>query len=92
MIEEEMVGWHHQLNGHEFEQSSGDGEEQGSLACCSPWGQNVTVLSHRHFAGRRGAAESCRGRVCLLLLGLLFAHKLYILEVVICPVQDSASR
>ena len=33
-----MVGWHHQLNGHEFEQSQGDGEGQGSLACCSSWG------------------------------------------------------
>ena len=35
---DEMVGWHHQLYGHEFEQTLGDGEEQGSLACCSPWG------------------------------------------------------
>ena len=34
---DEMVGWHHQLNGHEFEQAQGDGERQGSLACCSPW-------------------------------------------------------
>ena len=33
-----MVGWHHQLNGHEFEQTRGDGKGQGSLACCSPWG------------------------------------------------------
>ena len=33
-----MVGWHHQLNGHEFEQVPGDGEGQGSLACRSPWG------------------------------------------------------
>ena len=32
-----MVGWHHQLNGHKFEQTPGDGEEQGSLACCSLW-------------------------------------------------------
>ena len=32
-----MVEWHHQLNGHEFEQAPGDGEEQGSLACCSPY-------------------------------------------------------
>ena len=32
-----MVGWHHQLNGHEFEQTPGDGEEQGSLACCISW-------------------------------------------------------
>ena len=37
MIEDEMVGWHHQLNGHEFQQAPGDGEEQGSLASCSPW-------------------------------------------------------
>ena len=33
-----MVGWHHRLNGHEFEQALGDGKGQGSLACCSPWG------------------------------------------------------
>ena len=33
-----MVGWHHQLNGHEFEQTLGDSEGQGSLASCSPWG------------------------------------------------------
>ena len=37
MTEDEMVGWHHQLNGHEFEEAPGDGEGQGSLACCSPW-------------------------------------------------------
>ena len=36
--EDEMVGWHHQLGGHEFEQAPGVGEGQGSLACCSPWG------------------------------------------------------
>ena len=34
-----MVGWHHQLNGYELEQAPGDGEGQGSLACCSPWGR-----------------------------------------------------
>ena len=39
MTEDEMVGWHHQLNGCEFEQALGDGEGQGSLMCCSPWGQ-----------------------------------------------------
>ena len=33
-----MVGWHHQLNGHEFEQTLGDSVGQGSLVCCSPWG------------------------------------------------------
>ena len=38
MTENEMDGWHHWLNGHEFVQSPGDGEGQGSLVCCSPWG------------------------------------------------------
>ena len=38
MIEDEMVGWHPRLNGHEFEQTPGDTEGQGSLACCSVWG------------------------------------------------------
>ena len=36
--EDEMVGRHHRLDGHEFEQAPGVGNEQGSLACCSPWG------------------------------------------------------
>ena len=39
MTEDEMVGWHHQLNGHESEQAPGIGDGQGSLACCSPWGR-----------------------------------------------------
>ena len=38
MTKDEMVGWHHRLNGHEFEQTLGDGEGQGSLAFCRPWG------------------------------------------------------
>ena len=38
MTEDEMVGWHQRLNGHEFEQAPGDSEGQRSLACCSPWG------------------------------------------------------
>ena len=38
MTEDEMVGWHHRLNGHKFEQPSGLGDGQGNLACCSPWG------------------------------------------------------
>ena len=37
VTEDKMVGWRHQLNGHEFEQTLGDGEGQGSLVCCSPW-------------------------------------------------------
>ena len=39
MTENEMVGWHHQLDGHEFEQALGDGKGQGSPGCCSPWGR-----------------------------------------------------
>ena len=37
MTEDEMVGWHHRLTGHEFEQAPGDDDAQQSLACCSPW-------------------------------------------------------
>ena len=39
MTKDEMVGWHHQLTGHEFEQAPEVGERQRSLACCSPWGR-----------------------------------------------------
>ena len=38
MTEDEMVGWHRRLDGHEFEQALGVGDAQGSLVCCSPWG------------------------------------------------------
>ena len=38
VAEDERAGWHHRLNGHEFEQTLGDGEGQGSPVCCSPWG------------------------------------------------------
>ena len=41
MTEDEMVGWYHLNNGHEFEQALGVGDGQGSLACCSPWGHRV---------------------------------------------------
>ena len=40
-----MFAWHHLLNGHEFEQASGDGEGQGSLACCSPWGRKESDVT-----------------------------------------------
>ena len=45
MTEDEMVGWHHQLNGHEFEQALGDGEGQGRLVCCSSWGHEESDMS-----------------------------------------------
>ena len=45
MTEDKMVGWHHWLNRHEFEQALGDGEGQASLGCCSPWGYKEAQLS-----------------------------------------------
>ena len=47
MREDEMVGWHRWLNGHEFEQALGDGSGQGSLACCSPWGSIELDMNER---------------------------------------------
>ena len=47
MREEEMVRWHHRLNGHEFEQALGVGDGQGSLVCCSPGGRKVLDTTER---------------------------------------------
>ena len=47
MTEDEMVGWHYGLNGHEFEQAPGDGEGQGSLVCCTPWGRKELDTTER---------------------------------------------
>ena len=47
MTEDEMVGWHHRLNGHEFEQTPEDGEGQGSLTCCSLWGHKESDMTER---------------------------------------------
>ena len=52
MTEDEMVGWHLQLNGHEFEQTLGGGEEQGSLACCNPWGRKELDTTERLNSNR----------------------------------------
>ena len=52
MTEAEMVGWHHWLNGHEFEQASGDSEGQGSLVCCSPRGSKKSDTTERLNEGR----------------------------------------
>ena len=47
MTEDEMVGWHHRLNAHEFEQTRGVGDGQGSLACCSPWDHTESDTTDR---------------------------------------------
>ena len=67
--EDEMVGWHHQLNGHEFEQTQGDGEGQGRVVCCSPWGckeldtiewlNNILQKSGQILLPEGGQAEMC---------------------------------
>ena len=50
-----MAGWHHQLSGHEFEETKGDSEGQRSLACCSPWGgeksDTTEQQNKRNFTG-----------------------------------------
>ena len=47
MTEDGMVGWHHRLNEREFEQTLGEGEGQGSLVCCSPWGRKESDMTER---------------------------------------------
>ena len=47
MTEDEMVGWHHQLSGHEFEQAPRDGDRQGSLVCYSPWGRKESDMTEQ---------------------------------------------
>ena len=47
MTEDEMVRWHHQLDGHEFEQAPGVGDGQRSLVCCSPWGRKKSEMTER---------------------------------------------
>ena len=47
MTEDEMVGWHHRFSGQEFEQAPANGEEQGTLECCSPWGHKELDLTER---------------------------------------------
>ena len=54
-MEDEMVGWHHQLNGHGFEQALGDGEGQGSLTRCSPWGCKESDMTEQ-LSNKEGIA------------------------------------
>ena len=62
-----MVGWHHRLNGHEFEQASGDSEGQGSLECCSPWDQEeldmTKQLNNNTFAVKNHPTKKLQAQV-----------------------------
>ena len=58
MTEDETVGWHRRLDGHEFEQALGAGGRQGSLACCSPWGRKQLGTTE-HADGREKQWSLC---------------------------------
>ena len=58
-----MVGWYHQLSGHEFEQILGDAEGQGSLACCSPWGHKESDTTERLNNNTASSSSIPSGRV-----------------------------
>ena len=59
MTEDEMVGWHHRLNGRESEQALGDGEGQGSLACYSPRGRKESDTTERLNRKQQGGCRGC---------------------------------
>ena len=65
--EDEMVAWHHQLNGHEFEQVLGDGEGQGGLLCCSPWGHKESDMTEQLNNNKNGFVISYPNRSVNLL-------------------------
>ena len=58
MTKVEMVGWYHRLNGHEFEQTPGDDEGQGSLVCCSPRGRKESDRTEQLNNNQRDASFS----------------------------------
>ena len=68
MTEDEMVGWHHRLNGHEFEQTLGDGKGQGNLACCRPWGRKELDMTEQLDNTNCYSKQS----IALLLLFILY--------------------
>ena len=62
ITEDEVVGWHHQLNGHEFEQVLAVGDRQGSLVCCSPWGRKQSGMTEMNLLKLRKQKETQRLR------------------------------
>ena len=63
MTEDEMVGWHHRLNGHGFEQALGDDEGQGSLVCCSPQSCKESDMTERLNNNKYPVLPISEGRV-----------------------------
>ena len=72
MREDEMVGWHHQLDGREFEQAPGVGDGQGGLACSSPWGCKQPHTTEPLSCVRNGVSH--------LLVELLTVHQASVLS------------
>ena len=69
MTEDELIGWHHRLDGHESEQTLGAGDGQGSLECCSPWGCKESDTTERRTELKITADGDCSHEIkrCLLL-------------------------
>ena len=76
VTEDEMIGWHHWLNGHEFEQALGDSEGQESLACCSPWrhkeSDNNWATEQQHIMDGKYIYKCIHGNMGQWTLWLLF--------------------
>ena len=81
-----MVGWHHQLNGHEFEQALGDGEIQGSLECCTPRNHSESDMTEQVNNNKNPnpvKIDSTINRVFVCLFLYLFLSKLYTVSLLI---------
>ena len=60
MTEDEMVGWYHRLKGHEFEQTLGDSDGEGSLTCCSPWDHKEKAMTYQLKSCRSLNNQCCK--------------------------------
>ena len=71
-----MVGWHHSLDGHEFEQGPGDGEEQESLVCCSPWGHKESDVTEQPNTTVKDLDLFLGSLICFIDLCVCFCTKI----------------
>ena len=78
MKKDEMVGWHHWLDGHEFEQALGVGDGQGSLVCCSPWG---------HIESDMTEPLNCTDKLSLVLLYNIYHIQTCIIDISVHSLQ-----
>ena len=92
MIEDEMVGWHHQLHGPEFEQTSGDDKGPGSVGCCSPWGgkesdtterlNNNVFMKYTTFLTHANALSMSLTYKLFYRLGFKRSHRIYLITTI----------